>query len=107
MLIARLAPSKAATSSAGCGHKRGPGGRSGGDDDDGDDDDALDGEEVGDGARGAPSASASGGGPFGGKVLNARPCARCEAKMVQRGVRRCYFTLNAGTLGVLQYNADG
>ena len=41
-----------------------------------------------------------------GKILNARPCARCEAKMVERGVRRCYFTLNATTLGVLEYNPE-
>lgn len=39
-----------------------------------------------------------------GKMLNARPCANCEAKMVRRGVRLCYFTLNARQLGVLEYN---
>lgn len=38
----------------------------------------------------------------GGKILNARPCARCEAKMVERGVRRCLFTLNARTVGVVR-----
>ena len=41
-----------------------------------------------------------------GKILNARPCARCEMKMVERGVRRCYFTLNRSTVGVLEYNPD-
>jgi hypothetical protein len=51
---------------------------------------------------GAARAAASG---FG-KMLNARPCARCEARMVARGVRRCYFTLNNSRLGVLEYNAD-
>ena len=39
-----------------------------------------------------------------GKVLNARPCPRCEAKMVARGVRRCLFTINSRSLGVLEYN---
>ena len=38
------------------------------------------------------------------KILNARPCANCERKMVQRGVRHCYFTLNAKSIGVLEYN---
>ena len=41
-----------------------------------------------------------------GKILNARPCARCESKMVERGVRRCYFTVNGTTLGVLEYNPE-
>ena len=41
-----------------------------------------------------------------GKMLNARPCARCEAKMVERGVRRCFFTVNSRRVGVLEYNPD-
>ena len=41
-----------------------------------------------------------------GKVLNARPCARCEAKMVERGVRRCLFTVSRRVLGVLEYNPE-
>ena len=50
---------------------------------------------------GAPAAP-----PPAGKVLNARPCARCEARMVERGVRRCYFTIDGARLGVLEYNPD-
>lgn len=38
------------------------------------------------------------------KLLNARPCAQCEAKMVARGIRRCFFTVNGKSLGVLEYN---
>ncbi|KAL1518861.1 hypothetical protein AB1Y20_003138 [Prymnesium parvum] len=40
------------------------------------------------------------------KILNARPCERCEAKMVSKGIRRCYFTINASSIGVLEYNPD-
>ena len=109
MLIARLAPSRSSSGKAG-GNKAGALS----------DSDELD--DVDDGGvpmvaqRDSSSAAAShglggcgsdGGGISGkGKVLNARPCARCEAKMVQRGVRRCYFTLNATTIGVLEYNAE-
>ena len=40
------------------------------------------------------------------KLLNARPCANCEAKMVRTGIRRCYFTVNASSVGVLEYNPE-
>ena len=40
------------------------------------------------------------------QVLNARPCARCEARMIQKGVRRCYFTLSDTRLGILEYNPE-
>ena len=40
------------------------------------------------------------------KLLNARPCDNCEAKMVRTGIRRCYFTINAASVGVLEYNPD-
>jgi len=39
------------------------------------------------------------------KVLNARPCEACEKKMRLRGIRRCYFTINERTLGVLEMQA--
>ena len=58
------------------------------------------------GRRAVSSAAANGGLGGFGKMLNARPCARCEAKMAQRGVRRCFFTLNASAVGVLEYNPD-
>lgn len=38
------------------------------------------------------------------KLLNARPCNVCEARMFARGIRHCYFTLNDRELGVLAYN---
>ena len=125
MLLARLAPAKPPRKKKG----------SGGSDDDDDDDDASDGDgDVYNGARGllkhsclkvgggAGSSSSSAAGPREeedpasrvaaggvsalGKVLNARPCAKCEAKMVARGIRRCFFTLNSTNLGVLEYNAE-
>ena len=70
------------------------------------DDEEADGGAAGGadgGAAGAERAPAAASRP---KVLNARPCARCEAKMVARGIRRCFFTLNSRTLGVLEYNPD-
>ena len=48
----------------------------------------------------------SGRGAAREKLLNARPCSVCEAKMIARGIRHCYFTLNDRELGVLAYNAD-
>ena len=92
MLIARLAPSRAASNSKG---------RPNNDDDDDDDDDDV--RELA--GHCAPVQSSGAAGQMG-KVLNARPCARCEMKMVQRGVRRCYFTLNGNSLGVLEYNPE-
>ena len=41
-----------------------------------------------------------------GKLLNAKPCAVCEAKMRARGIRRVYYTLNSREMGVMQLNAD-
>ena len=61
-------------------------------------------------AAGSPAAPAGKGDPprlsAPCKVLNARPCARCEARMIQKGVRRCYFTLSDTRLGILEYNHD-
>ena len=41
-----------------------------------------------------------------GKLLNAKPCAACEAKMRARGIRRVYYTVSAREMGVMQLNAD-
>ena len=38
------------------------------------------------------------------KFLNARPCANCQAALVRRGVRRCFFTRGHGLVGVLEVN---
>lgn len=99
MLIARLAPAKRA--------------RPSGEEEEEDDDNAEDGasglKRAEAAITAAPSSSLAGaGGGLGGfgKMLNARPCARCEFKMVERGVRRCYFTLPRGKVGVLEYNPD-
>jgi hypothetical protein len=94
MLIARLAPTRESVGTGG-----GAGGREhvGYNSDDSDDDVAAAAAAV----QGHAHASEASG---GGKLLNARPCANCEAKMVRRGIRLCYFTLNATTLGVLEYN---
>jgi len=120
MLIARLAPVKPSKPAK---LKRSIDDEDGLDDDDDDDDDEEDAAEptaggVSDGAKRRRAASApapapdpaallaAGGMRALGKVLNARPCARCEAKMVARGIRRCFFTLDGQSLGVLQYNRD-
>jgi len=47
-------------------------------------------------------AAARGGLCRGEKFLNARPCEACEAKMVSRGLRRCFFTLPNRELGVIE-----
>ena len=112
MMVARLAPSRA--SAPGVGGKRKGGALKRFDSDDDDDDDGRGGGGCGldyEVAMGVCSAAAADApattsGASAGKILNARPCAKCEAKMVARGVRRCYFTLNRDQLGVLEYNAD-
>ena len=105
MLIARLAPARP-EKRKGSGADR--------------DDSNLDSEDDGDGSlllgssihcsvsQPAPSDRlAAGGANALGKLLNARPCANCEAKMAARGIRRCFFTLPGGkNLGVLEYNRD-
>jgi len=87
MLVARLAPVRSARR-----------------------DDDSDGESGDDSSGGNRAHRRKGGAaapePPVGKVLNARPCARCEARMVERGVRRCYFTIDGARLGVLEYNPD-
>mmetsp|Transcript_7086 Transcript_7086/g.22427 ORF Transcript_7086/g.22427 Transcript_7086/m.22427 type:complete len:234 (-) Transcript_7086:116-817(-) len=55
-------------------------------------------------AEGAAAPSATPAGRR--KILNAMPCDRCEAKMIRTGIRHCYFTINATTIGVRLYNAD-
>ena len=67
--------------------------------------------EDSDADRSAPAASANdehapSRGAIEGKVLNARPCDRCEARMVAKGIRRCYFTVNRTSMGVLEYNPE-
>lgn len=49
----------------------------------------------------AAVAAAAGGLCRNEKFLNARPCAACELKMVSRGLRRCFFTLPGGEMGVM------
>ena len=113
MLIARLAPAKRARSSADV-------------EDDDDSEDGAAGEERARscgvagrasaavdiavapllGSTSAESAREDASLDHFGKMLNARPCARCEAKMVERGVRRCFFTVNSRRVGVLEYNPD-
>ena len=75
MLIARLAPSKAASGRGG--------GKGGGKREYDSDDEEEEEDEDDDLLRDCAPAAASGP----GKVLNARPCAKCEAKMVARGAR--------------------
>lgn len=115
MMIARLAPSRDSRGTGGGkGGKKGGGGGFVGDDDDDsiddDDDEPRRAPAVPTAPVGAPpsrsGAGDGGGGAASRKVLNARPCANCEARMVAKGVRRCYFTLNKTTLGVLEYNAE-
>ena len=105
MMIARLAPTATARSSSGAGGR-------GEDTEDSDSDEegagvrACNGRHGSTGeARSAPPAAVTTANPHEfGKLLNARPCARCEGKMVARGIRRCYFTINARSIGVLEYN---
>ena len=103
MMIGRLAPSRAAS-----GGKRKGGSKKGDDVDDSDDDDDGGPGDDDDGVHYEPALGLRAAAPVtsAGKILNARPCAKCEAKMVARGVRRCYFTLNRDRIGVLEYNAD-
>jgi hypothetical protein len=49
----------------------------------------------------AAVAAAAGGLYRNEKLLNARPCAACELKMMSRGLRRCFFTLPGGAMGVI------
>jgi len=85
-MVARVAPTAPVRRPSGAG----------GDSDDSDDSDEGDRGGVSEIGAAAPRPP---------KVLNARPCSACEGKMVQRGIRRCYFTINERTLGVLEYHA--
>ena len=37
----------------------------------------------------------------GTRMLNARPCTGCQFKMKNRGVKRCYYSINDNEFGVV------
>ena len=104
MLIGRLAPVRPP------GHRARPASGAGDTDDDDDSDDGC----VAEAGRAAGAtddsflqrSSSSSSGSAAAKILNARPCDRCEARMVAKGIRRCFFTLNRTSIGVIEYNPE-
>ena len=86
VVLVRLAPVKPPSSGA---------------DADADDDDELDKQPP---TAAAAAAALVPGRTVPGKMLNAKPCATCEAKMTQRGICRVYYTVNARECGVMQLN---
>lgn len=38
-----------------------------------------------------------------GNLLNARPCKGCQFKMRNKGVRRCYYTINEHEVGIINF----
>ena len=89
VVLVRLAPVKPTSSGAAAG------------DDDDDDDSELDELPT---AAAAVAAALVPVHAAPGKMLNAKPCAACEAKMTQRGISRVYYTVNARECGVMQLN---